>query len=129
MPYKSAVPCKHSGCPELVPYGEKYCKLHRSLHLDEIYHKGKGKGKRLYSSKWQKASKAFLKAHPLCERCKAEGRYVKATVVDHIIPHKGDRSLFWDKENWQSLCKQCHDRKTLTEDMNGNMNKEYRYEF
>lgn len=33
-----------------------------------------------------------------------------ATVVDHKIPHKGDYGLFWDSENnWQSLCKRCHD--------------------
>lgn len=39
-----------------------------------------------------------------------------ATVVDHIIPHKGDQYLFWDRSNWQPLCKLCHDRKTATED-------------
>jgi 5-methylcytosine-specific restriction protein A len=24
-------------------------------------------------------------------------RYVKATVVDHIVPHRGDPKLFWDR--------------------------------
>ena len=24
--------------------------------------------------------------------------------------------LFWDSNNWQSMSKQCHDRKTATED-------------
>lgn len=33
-----------------------------------------------------------------------------ATVVDHIIPYKGDTNLFWDTDNWQSLCKLHHDR-------------------
>ena len=33
----------------------------------------------------------------------------EAAVVDHITPHKGDMKLFWDSDNWQSLCKQCHD--------------------
>lgn len=37
-------------------------------------------------------------------------------AVDHIIPHKGDPELFWDQDNWQSLCKPHHDRKTATED-------------
>jgi 5-methylcytosine-specific restriction protein A len=32
-----------------------------------------------------------------------------ATVVDHIIPHKGDKRLFWDPSNWQPLCKLHHD--------------------
>ena len=45
-------------------------------------------------------------------------KYVRATVVDHIIPHRGDQKLFWDQNNWQALCKSCHDKKTLTEDIN-----------
>jgi 5-methylcytosine-specific restriction protein A len=43
-------------------------------------------------------------------------RYVKATVVDHIIPHRGDPTLFWDESNWQPLCKKCHDQKTRNEE-------------
>lgn len=39
-----------------------------------------------------------------------------ANVVDHIKPHRGDKVLFWDSANWQPLCKECHDRKTATED-------------
>ncbi|MGM9590559.1 MAG: HNH endonuclease signature motif containing protein, partial [Faecousia sp.] len=42
------------------------------------------------------------------------GRLTPATVVDHIIPHRGDRKLFWDESNWQPLCKDCHNRKTGT---------------
>lgn len=38
-----------------------------------------------------------------------------ATVVDHIIPHRGNEELFWDEDNWQGLCKRCHDRKTWRE--------------
>jgi hypothetical protein len=49
--------------------------------------------------------------------CEAEGKLTPATVVDHIVPHRGDRRLFWDKTNWQPLCKRCHDVKTLTEDV------------
>ena len=33
-------------------------------------------------------------------------------VIDHIIPHRGDPILFWDRSNWQPLCKDCHDHKT-----------------
>lgn len=32
-----------------------------------------------------------------------------ATVADHIEPHRGDASLFWNPANLQSLCKLCHD--------------------
>jgi 5-methylcytosine-specific restriction endonuclease McrA len=32
-----------------------------------------------------------------------------ADVVDHIVPHKMDKALFWDRSNWQPLCKWHHD--------------------
>ena len=46
---------------------------------------------------------------PLCRMCKAQGQLVPAVIVDHIVPHKGDESLFWNVENWQSLCRGHHD--------------------
>jgi 5-methylcytosine-specific restriction protein A len=29
-----------------------------------------------------------------------------------MIPHRGDDLLFWDPNNWQALCRDCHDAKT-----------------
>lgn len=115
VPMRPNVPCKHPGCPKLVPYGSHYCEEHEALHRDG----GRASsGKRGYNSKWQKARKRYLRANPLCVQCKAEGRLVEATVVDHIKPHRGDPALFWDEKNWQSLCKPCHDKKTWNEDKN-----------
>jgi 5-methylcytosine-specific restriction enzyme A len=34
-----------------------------------------------------------------------------ASVVDHIVAHKGDASLFWKTSNHRSLCKNCHDKR------------------
>ena len=65
--------------------------------------------KRGYGYKWQKARDAYLKKHPLCVDHERRGYVEPATVVDHIIPHSGDMTLFWDSSNWQSLCKVCHD--------------------
>jgi 5-methylcytosine-specific restriction protein A len=59
---------------------------------------------------------SVLKVNPLCKYCYREGKITAATVVDHNIPHRGDKVLFWDENNWQPLCKRCHDRKTRTED-------------
>ncbi len=43
--------------------------------------------------------------------CQWHGHVTAATVVDHIVPHRGDNALFWDSaNNWQSLCGPCHDR-------------------
>ena len=62
-----------------------------------------------YGYKWQKAREGYLRSHPLCVMCEAQGRVTVATVVDHIKPHRGDRALFWDsKNNWQSLCATHH---------------------
>jgi len=58
-----------------------------------------------YDSKWDRERAAFLAANRRCRRCDAS-----ATVVDHIIPHKGDMKLFWQRSNWQSLCATCHSR-------------------
>jgi 5-methylcytosine-specific restriction protein A len=63
----------------------------------------------LYGYKWQQAREGYLRKHPLCAECERRGLVVAATVVDHIIPHRGDMVLFWDTNNWQSLCKTCHD--------------------
>ena len=72
----------------------------------------------IYGRRWRKARAAYLQKHPLCEceYCRREGRHELATVVDHIIPHKGDMTIFWDSSQWQSMAKACHDRKTAKED-------------
>ncbi len=41
-----------------------------------------------------------------------ENKLTPATVVDHIIPHRGDQKLFWDENNWQGLCEHHHNTKT-----------------
>lgn len=112
MPYKPKHSCGHPGCPELVESGKQYCEKHVSLHPEYT----RSASSRGYTSKWQRASKAYLRKHPLCAECMKVGRYTKATVVDHITPHRGDQKLFWDEGNWQPLCKACHDKKTGNED-------------
>lgn len=76
-----------------------------------------------YGYRWQKAREDWLCANPFCAECRKAGRLVRATVVDHIVAHRmaealasGDaeaiskaRRLFWDRANWQPLCKRCHD--------------------
>lgn len=65
--------------------------------------------KRGYDHRWQKARAIYLRAHPMCVFCQREGRVVEARIVDHIKPHGGNERLFWDENNWQGLCKPCHD--------------------
>ena len=58
-----------------------------------------------YDHEWRKARIAYLAEHPHCRMCSAP-----ATTVDHIIRHRGDRALFWNRANWQPLCAPCHNR-------------------
>jgi len=69
-----------------------------------------------YGYKWQKARAQYLHEHPLCVMCKADGLVTAAKVVDHIVPHRGDQSLFWRRSNWQSLCATHHSRDKQIED-------------
>lgn len=114
MPRSPKVPCKHPGCPALVEPGKMFCAKHLPLHK-EFTRPSQERG---YTYEWRKASKAYLKEHPLCAECQRKGRLIPATVVDHVVPHRGDRTLFWDRSNWHPLCKKCHDEKTLREETN-----------
>lgn len=71
-----------------------------------------------YDYRWQKASKTFLARNPLCRYCLRDDRIAAATVVDHIVPHRGDRVLFWDESNWQGLCSTCHNSTKQSEENN-----------
>ncbi|KKO71830.1 HNH endonuclease [Kerstersia gyiorum] len=82
-----------------------------------------------YGYKWQQARAEYLAAHPHCVMCLADLGMTDlqpadvivrcaqralpepvATVVDHIVPHQGDRHLFWRRSNWQALCTRHHNR-------------------
>lgn len=116
MPYKPATPCKKQGCPNLTNHPRGYCPEHLSLKHREEDKNRLPSHKRGYDRRWRKERRDYLKANSLCVECLKEERVTAATVVDHIIPAKGNPELFWDRDNWQSLCKPHHDRKTATED-------------
>ena len=116
MPSLPARQC--SGCRGIVPGGQDCptCTAKRTQHRRQQDKQRGSSTARGYGARWQKARKAYLAAHPLCAMCAARGQTTAATELDHIIPHKGDMALFWDRKNWQGLCKQDHSRKTATED-------------
>lgn len=67
-----------------------------------------GRGHNLYrKAQWLRGRRYYLNTNPLCVEC---GK--PAAVVDHIKPHRGNESLFWNVDNWQSLCISCHGSKT-----------------
>ncbi len=61
------------------------------------------------SAAWKRLRKAKLAASPVCETCLP--RVTAATEVDHVKAiNLGGAPLDWD--NLQSLCHECHSRKT-----------------
>jgi 5-methylcytosine-specific restriction enzyme A len=45
--------------------------------------------------------------HPVCALCESRNIITPATVVDHLVPHKGDKHAFMYGPV-QSLCVECH---------------------
>ena len=67
------------------------------------------------TGRYQKARLGFLKKHPLCAECGRQGITKAATDLDHIIPVRDAPDRFWDRTNWQPLCRECHEAKTVEE--------------
>lgn len=114
MTGKKRKACAKPGCPAIHSNPGHYCFQHMRARIDDR----PSAAERGYGPRWQHESKRFLLAHPFCEckDCRKSSNPLPATVVDHIIPHKGDPDLFWDISNWQSMAKRCHDRKTVESD-------------
>ena len=108
MPKSAPHPCRHPGCKALVRDGA-FCEQHRKQAQKAYDDKRGSSSERGYNYRWQKARKTFLSRRPLCAKCAERGLITPASIVDHVIPHRGNQELFWDTSNWQSLCKPCHD--------------------
>lgn len=116
MPLAPKRECSWSGCTTLVTRGR--CDVHEAIVQAKEASRRKAFDRqrpnanaRGYTNKWRQYSKARLVKHPLCRACERNGRTVLAEVTDHIVPHRGDMKLFWDKTNHQSLCLACNTRK------------------
>ena len=80
------------------------------------YHKERD---RLYrTQRWLRLRRYQLRIQPLCEKCKEKGLTVEADVVHHVIPHKGNKVLFYTGK-LQSLCTHCHDGITQQQERYG----------
>ena len=109
MPKKPKKPCSFPGCPKLTD--GRYCEEHEKVMNDRYnkYERPYDSSVR-YGSEWRKIRNRYIKAHPLCEECLANGKITPATEVHHILPvnHGGSN----DETNLKSLCKPCHSKIT-----------------
>ena len=76
------------------------CQVRRKALADLYRPNARQRG---YTRPWDKERAIYLLANPTCARCPAP-----ATVVDHIMAHKGNQALFWNRANWQPLCGTHH---------------------
>ena len=78
-----------------------------------------------YTAAWRKARNAYLYEHPLCVYCEREGKVTAANVVNHKIPHRGDQQLFWNIENWESLCFTHHNSDAQMSERSGRVRTKF----
>lgn len=70
----------------------------------------------IHTTEWLRLRRDTLTKHPLCQRCKAEGRITAATEVHHVRPveeaiTKSEKlQRMYDPTNLRALCHNCHVR-------------------
>ena len=117
--------CKYDGCFALTrsEYCDKHrlpsCSSYKGNFSKDTYKTDYQRRRALYGTKrWKEMRAIHLLIEPFCRECmKEDGDEVRAIDVDHIIPHRGDRKLFYDSTNIQSLCKYHHRKKTAGESL------------
>lgn len=92
-------------CGKIITHGLRcVCQVFEKRERDARHDKHRPTAaKRGYGHEWRKARAEYLANHPFCRMCGNP-----ATTVDHVIPHRGDKRLFWFRANWQPLCTPCH---------------------
>lgn len=114
--------CNVPGCQGQAAPGQGYC----TSHANQRERQRGLAAARGYVYRWRVRRRLFLGRYPLCgdrplgvsprgSACydASPRKLSPATQVDHVVPHRGDPLLFWNElDNWQSLCAECHSRKT-----------------
>ncbi|MHA6692046.1 HNH endonuclease signature motif containing protein [Devosia sp. A449] len=92
-------------CGNIVAHGVRCaCQVARKARTDTRRPNATARG---YDHAWRKARAEFLVLNPWCSW---PGCNAPASVVDHIMAHRGNQALFWNRANWQALCAPCHNR-------------------
>ena len=109
--------CTASGCKTIVTDGGYRCAKHptptHTAKREYAHHYYQGKNI-YWTNRWKRFRAVVLREEPLCRICAQFGIYTEATVVDHIHEIK-DGGNHLDRDNAQSLCRSCHQRKTAEE--------------
>lgn len=107
MPRKPKRPCSYPGCPELVD--GRFCTAHekKENRRYEKYQRDP-ETRRRYGRAWKRIRDRYIKAHPLCEECKRNGKLTPSEEVHHVVPFREGGTH--KESNLMALCKSCHSR-------------------
>lgn len=121
MPRRAKSPCRHQGCPDLLDH-PGFCEKHRREAFriqKKIVSKDYKERNRFYQrTAWKNVRTLQLQLEPLCRKCRAAGKLIAASIVDHITAI-ADGGAELDLDNLQSLCASCHNTKTRSESKRG----------
>lgn len=113
--------CKWQGCKTLLD-GPGYCLKHKPMVEEREaartekrinnFKNAKRTNYLFYKTKeWRDLRAKILKEQKQCVLCCSN----KLLHVDHIVPPRGERDLFFNINNLQVLCESCHRTKTAKE--------------
>ena len=121
--------CQFSGCDEMAEPGHTYCAKHlvesQKKHQESLKnHKKKPfedarRTNNYKNAEWRNLRREILKrdGYRCCQCGAAAEESGYPLEIHHIIPPKGNKSLFYDINNCVTLCKICHARITQQEIM------------
>lgn len=112
MARRAARTCNRPGCPGVVR-GGACTACGPVVRVDNHDKRRPNAAARGYDARWRRLRLMFLRAHPLCEMCEADGRVVAAVDVHHKLALRDGGTH--EASNLQALCHSCHSRITNAE--------------
>lgn len=106
--------CRAPNCSNYAVEGHCYCAEHlkESQEKHKAFENAKRSNEEFYhTSRWRMLRTEVVREQGCCQCCGTD----TDLTVDHIIDPRGDEQLFFDKQNLQVLCKDCHRIKTAHE--------------
>ncbi len=64
-----------------------------------------------WSRRYRRWRAGILRYEPLCRPCSESGFTVAAAEIHHIEPAHLEPERFWDRDNIQPICKDCHENR------------------
>ncbi len=107
MPSRAPTRCSWPGCTTLVP-GPGRCRRHTTQHWREDAARRGTSSERGIDNKWRALRAAHFARDPWCAACRREGRQTPATILHHIVEHRGNEALRLDLTNVEGHCRSCH---------------------